>query len=314
MALKVALQMDPVENIDIDADSSFVIGTEALARGFELYYYRPQDLSLDGARVVAKSWRLELRAEQGNHYTLSEEKQRDLSQMDVVLLRQDPPFDMSYITTTYLLDLIHPKTLVVNDPTEVRSNSEKLYTARFPGLIPPALVSRDRAQIDAFRKKHKDIILKPLYGNGGAGVFHVGPDDENINALLEMFLDNSREPVVVQAYLADVRAGDKRIILIDGEPMGAINRIPADGDARANMHAGGQAEKSDLTTREKEICAQLGPDLKKRGLIFTGIDVIGGYLTEINVTSPTGFQEIRRFDGRKLEADLWDAIEARLDK
>ncbi len=312
MSLKVALQMDPVQNIDIDADSSFVIGLEALARGHELYYYQPQDIALDGATVVANSYRLDLRREKGNHFSLSEQKIRNLAEMDVILLRQDPPFDMSYITTTYLLDMIHPKTLVVNNPSEVRANSEKLYVARFPELMAPTLVSRNTEQISSFRKLHKDIILKPLYGNGGAGVFHVGPDDENMNALLEMMFAGNSEPVMVQAYLPDVRAGDKRIILIDGKPMGAVNRIPADGDARANMHAGGQAVKCELSARDKEICAAIGPDLKKRGLIFAGIDVIGGSLTEINVTSPTGLQEIARFDGNHLEQNLWDAIEKRL--
>ena len=304
--------MDPVQNIDIDADSSFVIGLEALARGHELYYYQPQDIALDGATVVANSYRLDLRREKGNHFSLSEQKIRNLAEMDVILLRQDPPFDMSYITTTYLLDMIHPKTLVVNNPSEVRANSEKLYVARFPELMAPTLVSRNTEQISSFRKLHKDIILKPLYGNGGAGVFHVGPDDENMNALLEMMFAGNSEPVMVQAYLPDVRAGDKRIILIDGVAMGAVNRIPADGDARANMHAGGQAVKCELSARDKEICAAIGPDLKKRGLIFAGIDVIGGCLTEINVTSPTGLQEIARFDGNHLEQNLWDAIEKRL--
>ena len=312
MSLKVALQMDPVENINIDADSSFVIGLEALARGHELYYYKPQDLSLDGDVVVANSYRLDLRREKGNHFSLSEQKIRNLAEMDVILLRQDPPFDMSYITTTYLLDMIHPKTLVVNNPSEVRANSEKLYVAQFPELMAPTLVSRNTEQISSFRKLHKDIILKPLYGNGGAGVFHVGPNDENMGALLEMLFAGNNEPIMAQAYLPDVRAGDKRIILIDGEALGAVNRIPADGDARANMHAGGQAVKCELNAGDKKICAAIGPDLKKRGLLFAGIDVIGGRLTEINVTSPTGLQEITRFDGSHLEQNLWDAIEKRL--
>ena len=312
MPIKVALQMDPVENINIDGDSSFVIGLEAIKRGHELYYYQPKDMALDGADVVANSYRLDLRREKGNHFSLSGQSVRNIGEMDVVLLRQDPPFDMSYITTTYLLDMVHPKTLVVNNPTEVRGNSEKLYVARFPELMAPTLVSRNTQQISEFRAQHKDIILKPLYGNGGAGVFHVGPDDENMGALLEMMFAINNEPVMVQAYLPDVRGGDKRIILIDGEPLGAINRIPAAGDARANMHAGGKAVKSELSKRDMEICEAIGPDLKKRGLIFAGIDVIGGRLTEINVTSPTGLQEIAKFDGRQIEADLWDAIENRL--
>ena len=312
MPIKVALQMDPVESINIDGDSSFVIGLEAIKRGHELYYYQPKDMALDGADVVANSYRLDLRREKGNHFSLSGQGIRNVGEMDVVLLRQDPPFDMSYITTTYLLDMIHPKTLVVNNPTEVRGNSEKLYVARFPELMAPTLVSRNRQQISEFRAKHKDIILKPLYGNGGAGVFHVGPDDENMNALLDMMFAGNNEPIMVQAYLPDVRGGDKRIILIDGEPLGAINRIPPAGDARANMHAGGKAVKSELSKRDMEICEAIGPDLKKRGLIFAGIDVIGGRLTEINVTSPTGLQEIAKFDGRQIEADLWNAIENHL--
>ncbi len=312
MALKVAIQMDPVENIDIAADSTFVIGMEAQARGHELYYYQPKDLSLEGARVTAQSQRLELRNKQGDHFTLSKPDTRDLADMDVVLLRQDPPFDMGYITTTYLLELVHPKTLVVNDPAEVRGCSEKLYVARFPELAAPTLVSRNVGQIKAFRNKHKDIILKPLFGNGGAGVLHITPQDENMNALLDMMLAQVPEPLMVQAYLPDVRQGDKRIILIDGVALGAINRVPPEGDARANMHAGGEAMKSELSARDREICERIGPDLKARGLVFAGIDVIGGSLTEINVTSPTGLQEITRFDGRKLEGDLWDAIEKKL--
>ena len=227
-------------------------------------------------------------------------------------MRQDPPFDMGYITATHLLEHIHPDTLVVNDPTHVRNAPEKLFVTHFPDLMPPTLISRDADQITAFRAKHEDIIVKPLYGNGGAGVFHITPDDENLSALLEMFLERNTEPVIVQAYLPEVRLGDKRIILVDGVPVGAINRIPKDGEARSNMHVGGTAFQSTLTDREKEICATIGPALKERGLIFVGIDVIGDYLTEINVTSPTGLQEINRYDGVSLEGQIWDAIEARL--
>ena len=227
-------------------------------------------------------------------------------------MRQDPPFDMSYITATHLLEHIHPDTLVVNDPASVRNAPEKLFATLFPDLMPPTLITRDVQTIRAFRKEHKDIIIKPLYGNGGAGVFHVAPGDDNINALLEMFSEINREPVMIQAYLPDVRAGDKRIILVDGEPAGAINRVPEEGDVRANMHAGGTPLRSTLTDRDIEICETVGPELKRRGLIFTGIDVIGDYLTEINVTSPTGIQEINRFDGVRLEAQIWDAIEERL--
>ena len=311
MSLKVALQMDPITDVDIDADSTFVIGLEAQKRGHELFYYHPDDLIFEDGRVMAVAQRLELRAELDNHCTLGTPELVDLATLDVVWLRQDPPFDMAYLTTTYLLDMLPATTLVVNNPTEVRANPEKLYIARFPDLVPPTLVTRNVAHIKAFREKHQDIIVKPLYGNGGAGVFHVKPDDENIGSLLEMFLQGSREPVVVQAYLKDVRQGDKRIILVDGEPVGAINRVPQEGEARSNMHAGGTPEPSKLTERDLEICAAIGDDLKARGLIFAGIDVIGNYLTEINVTSPTGLQEIRRFDGIALEEKIWDAIEAR---
>lgn len=312
MSLKVALQMDPVQDVDIDADSTFVIGLEAQKRGHELFYYHPDDLMYDEGRVMAVAQRLELRRELANHCTLGTPELVDLATLDVIWLRQDPPFDMAYLTTTYLLDMLPDSTLVVNNPTAVRANPEKLYIARFPELVPPTLVTRNVAQIKAFRDKHADIIVKPLYGNGGAGVFHVKPNDENLGSLLEMFLQGSREPIVVQAYLKDVRQGDKRIILVDGEPVGAINRVPQEGEARSNMHAGGTPEPSKLTPRDLEICAAIGADLKARGLIFAGIDVIGGYLTEINVTSPTGLQEICRFDGVALEENLWDAIEAKL--
>ena len=312
MALKVALQMDPITDVDIDADSTFVIGLEAQNRGHELFYYHPNDLIYEDGRVLAVAQRLELRRELGNHCTLGTPELVDLKTLDVVWLRQDPPFDMAYLTTTYLLDMIAEDTLVVNNPTEVRGNPEKLYIARFPELVPPTLVTRNVQQIKAFREKHRDIIIKPLYGNGGAGVFHVKPDDENLGSLLEMFLDGAREPIVVQAYLKDVRQGDKRIILVDGKPVGAINRVPPEGEARSNMHAGGTPEPTQLTERDLHICHTIGADLKARGLLFAGIDVIGGYLTEINVTSPTGLQEIRRFDGIALEEKIWDAIEDRL--
>jgi len=312
MSLKIALQMDPVEDIDITADSTFVIAMEALARGYELFHYHPDDLMYDEGQVKARIRSLQLRNEKGNHYTLGDAQLVDLSTMDVVWLRQDPPFDMAYLTTTYLLEMLPASTLVVNNPTEVRNNPEKLYIAKFPELVPPTLVTRDIAAIKAFRTKHKDIIVKPLYGNGGWGVFHIKPDDENLNTLLEMHMAGSREPLVVQAYLSAVRQGDKRIILIDGEPAGAINRVPPEGEARSNMHAGGTPEASLMDERDLEICKAIGQDLKDRGLIFAGIDVIGGYLTEINVTSPTGLQEIRTFDGVALEGQIWDAIEKRL--
>ena len=312
MSLAVAFQMDPIEGVDIDADSSFVLGLEAQARGHSLYHYLPRDLAMIDRRVVARVRPMELRREKGNHVTLGAPEMSDLALMDVVMLRQDPPFDMSYITTTHLLEHIHPATLVVNDPMQVRNAPEKLFANHFEGLLPPTLITADPELVRAFRAEHLDIILKPLYGNGGAGVFHVTPDDENLNALLEMFTLMFREPIIVQRYQPEVRQGDKRIILIDGEPAGAINRVPAAGEARANMHVGAVPLKSEIDGREREICAAIGPTLKERGLIFVGIDVIGGYLTEINVTSPTGLQEINRFDNVNLEARIWDAIEARI--
>ncbi|MCP5366653.1 MAG: glutathione synthase [Hyphomicrobiales bacterium] len=312
MALQVAIQMDPIESIDIDGDSTFVLALEAQRRGHVLYHYLPQDLSFSHGTVRARVRPLEVRRRAGDHFTLGPAAAADLSTMDVVLMRQDPPFDMAYITATHILEHIHPKTLVVNDPVQVRNAPEKLFVTHFPDLMPPTLIASDIAEIKAFRAEHKDIIVKPLYGNGGAGVFHIAPGDDNLNALLEMFTERSREPVMVQKYLPDVRAGDKRIILVDGRAAGAVNRVPAEGEARSNLHVGGKAVKTALTAREHEICETIGPFLKDRGLIFTGIDVIGDYLTEINVTSPTGLQEIDRFDGVSLEGEIWDAIEARL--
>ncbi len=312
MALNVAIQMDHIRSIDIDADSTFVLALEASARGHALYHYLPGQLSFEAGRVQAVAEPLEVRRKEGDHFTLGAPERIDLADMDVVLLRQDPPFDMGYITTTHLLEHVHPETLVVNDPAEVRNAPEKLFITRFPDLMPPTLITGDRDRIIAFRATHSDIILKPLYGNGGAGVLHVTPEDENLNALLEMFAELYPEPIIAQAYLPEVRDGDKRIILIDGEAAGAINRIPEPGEARANMHAGALPVKAVLTDRDREICEAIGSELKARGLIFVGIDVIGGYLTEINVTSPTGLQEINRFDNVKLEAQIWDAIEARL--
>ncbi|MCB2102938.1 MAG: glutathione synthase [Rhodobacterales bacterium] len=312
MSLAVAIQMDPIDSIDIDGDSTFVLALEAQRRGHVLYHYLPQDLAFSGGQVRARARPLQVRREKGNHFTLGEPRTMDLgTEADVVLMRQDPPFDMAYITATHLLEHIHPKTLVVNDPVHVRNAPEKLFVAHFPHLMPPTLIASDMAEIRAFRAEYKDIIVKPLYGNGGAGVFHIAPGDDNLNALLEMFTERSREPVMVQQYLPQVRAGDKRIILIDGQAAGAVNRVPQEGEARSNMHVGGRAEPSDLTDREREICAAIGPALKERGLLFVGIDVIGPWLTEINVTSPTGLQEIDRFMGVSLESDIWDAIERR---
>ncbi len=311
-SLRVAVQMDPIESINIDADSTFALMLEAQARGHRLWHYHVRDLALRGGRVTAWAKPITVRREYGNHFTFGPEEELDLGAgADVVLMRQDPPFDMAYITATHILEHIHPKTLVVNDPASVRNAPEKLFVTHFPELMPETLISADIRQIRRFREKHGDIILKPLFGNGGAGVFHLRPDDPNLNSLLEMFTERSREPLVVQRYVPDVRKGDKRIILVDGEAMGAINRVPAQGEARSNMHVGGRPEPTKLTDREKEICAAIGPELKKRGMIFVGIDVIGGYLTEINVTSPTGLQEIARFDGVFLEKAIWDAIEAK---
>jgi glutathione synthase len=303
--------MDPIGTVNIDADSTFALMLEAQARGHALWHYHVRDLALLGGRVLAQAQPVTVRRVKGDHFALGATEELDLADVDVVLMRQDPPFDMAYITATHILEHIHPKTLVVNDPASVRNAPEKLFVTHFPALMPETLISADVRQIRKFREKHGDIILKPLFGNGGAGVFHVRPDDPNLNSLLEMFTEKSREPLVVQRYVPAVREGDKRIILVDGVAMGAINRVPAAGEARSNMHVGGRPEKTVLTDREREICAAIGPELKARGMIFVGIDVIGGYLTEINVTSPTGLQEIARFDGVFLERAIWDAIEAK---
>ncbi|MDX2100940.1 MAG: glutathione synthase [Alphaproteobacteria bacterium] len=309
MSLAVAIQMDPIESVSIDGDSSFVLALEAQRRGHRLWHYLPGDLALDRGRLFATVRALEVRRVKGDHFTLGEPERVDLGTMDVVLLRQDPPFDMGYITTTHLLDHIHPKTLVVNNPTSVRNAPEKLLVTHFPDLMPPTLITSRWDEIRAFRAEFQDIIVKPLFGNGGAGVFHITPGDENLTALLEMFAARTREPLMIQRYEPAVRAGDKRIILVDGEPMGAILRVPAAGEARANMHVGGQPVKTALTPREEEICRRIGPTLRDQGLIFVGIDVIGDWLTEINVTSPTGLQEVARLDGVHLERAIWDRIE-----
>jgi glutathione synthase len=314
MGLAVAIQMDPMETVNIDGDTSFVLALEAQARGHALYHYLPTDLTLRDGRLKARGRRLEVRREHGRHHSFGEMQTLDLATMDVILMRQDPPFDMAYITATHLLEHVHPTTLVVNDPASVRNAPEKLFVTRFEGLMPPTLITTDRAEILSFRDEHGDIIVKPLFGNGGAGVFRITPEDENLNALLEMFTLLYREPLIVQRYLPEVRTGDKRIILIEGEPVGAVLRVPAKGEARANLHVGGTAVKSELTAREREICTAIGPTLRQQGLLFVGIDVIGDYLTEINVTSPTGIQEINRLDGTRLENLVWDAIEARLNE
>src|SRR6185369_15088912 len=306
MGLTVAIQMDPIEKIDIGGDSTFALALEAQNRGHNLLYYGPRGLSFRDGKVGAHVRPLHVRAVKGDHFALGEGFVYDLAAADVVLMRQDPPFDMAYITATHILERIHPKTLVVNDPKEVRNAPEKLFVTEFAEFIPPTLIT---SEIRGFRDEHKDIILKPLYGNGGAGVFRVKSDDENFGALMEMFTQFYREPVIVQRYIPEVRKGDKRIILVDGEFAGAINRVPAAGEARSNMHVGGRPEATELSAREKAICDAIGPELKRRGLIFTGIDVIGEYMTEINVTSPTGIQEVRRFGGHDIAALVWDAIE-----
>ena len=311
MALKVALQMDPIGPINIDADSTFRIGLEAQARGHSLFYYTPDRLFYREGRVLARGWPLSLRRVKGDHFTLGPETEVDLAEMDVVWLRQDPPFDMGYITTTHLLDMVRPGTLVVNDPFWVRNFPEKLLVLKFPELTPPTLVARDLGTIRAFKAVHGDIILKPLYGNGGAGVFRLDPNDRNLASLHELFTGISREPMIAQKYVPAVVKGDKRIILVDGEPVGAINRVPAAGETRSNMHVGGRPEKVGLTPRDREICAAIGPTLRDNGQIFVGIDVIGDWLTEINVTSPTGIQELERFDGTNAAARIWEVIEAR---
>src|SRR5579859_226139 len=314
MSLAVAIQMDPIGSINIDADSTFVLALEAEARGHLLYHYGPRDLAFRNGRLYARAQPLKVRREHGNHYSLGAAESLDLAGMDVVLMRQDPPFDMAYITATHLLERIHPQTLVVNDPVSVRNAPEKLFVTQFPTLMPPTLITSDRREIDAFRDEHRDIIVKPLFGNGGAGVFRIRDGDENLGSLLEMFASIGPEPLMIQRYVPEVRQGDKRIILIDGEPAGAVLRVPAHGEARANLHVGGKAVKTGITARERDICAAIGPALKAQGLIFVGIDVIGDYITEINVTSPTGLQEINRFDDVKLEAKIWDVIEAKLNR
>lgn len=311
MTLKVAFQMDPIGAVDINADSSFRLAEAAQARGHRLFFYTPEHLAWQNGRVTARGHALNVRREQGNHADLGPEEEVDLADWDVVWLRQDPPFDMGYITSTHLLDLIHPETLVVNDPFWVRNFPEKLLVLQFPDLIPPTAIARDLVTLKAFRAEHGDMILKPLYGNGGAGIFRLQSGDANLGALHEMFTGINNEPLIAQKFLPDVSQGDKRIILVDGEPVGAINRVPQKGETRSNMHVGGRAEKSDLSARDLEICAAIGPTLRDHGQIFVGIDVIGDWLTEINVTSPTGIQELERFDGTDIAGRIWDAIEAK---
>ena len=305
----VAVQMDHVSTINIAGDSTFAMSLEAQARGYKLFHYTPDRLSLRDGKLFATVEPMEVRDVKGDHFTLGAPERVELSTMDVVLLRQDPPFDMAYITTTHLLETIHPKTLVVNDPAWVRNSPEKIFVTEFADLMPATLITRDVSEIARFRAEMGDIILKPLYGNGGAGVFHSSRDDRNFSSLMEMFGQMFREPFIAQAYLPAVRKGDKRILLVDGEPVGAINRVPAEHDSRSNMHAGGRPEPTELTAREKEICASIGPALRERGFLLVGIDVIGDYMTEINVTSPTGLREVKRFGGADIASLFWDAVE-----
>ncbi|TKW65794.1 MAG: glutathione synthase [Paracoccus denitrificans] len=314
MSLYVALQMDPIENVAIEGDSTFRIGIEAEARGHRLFQYTVDKLSYREGRVYAQGRPITLRREKGNHVDFGDWATVELTDFDVIWLRQDPPFDMGYVTSTHLLDRVRDETLVVNDPFWVRNSPEKLMVLDFPDLTPETLITRDLGEIREFRAKHGDIIVKPLYGNGGAGVFHLSPEDPNLSSLLELFAGMNREPVIVQRFLPAVKNGDKRIILVDGEPIGAINRVPASGEARSNMHVGGRPEQTELTPREVEICERIGSVLREKGLLFTGIDVIDGWLTEINVTSPTGLQELERFDGVNGAAKIWEAIERKLTR
>ncbi len=310
--MKIAFQMDPILSVDINADSTFRLAEEAQARGHELFYYDPDQLAYQEGRITARGHFMRVQRVAGQPAVLEEPQEVDLADFDVVWLRQDPPFDMHYITSTHLLDRLRGQTLVVNDPFWVRNYPEKLLVLDFPDLTPPTTIARDLATIRAFKDRHGDIILKPLYGNGGAGVFRLDQNDRNLSALYELFTGFSREPLIVQKFLPDVSNGDKRVILVDGEPAGAINRVPAAGETRSNMHVGGRPEKIGLTDRDREICAAIGPLLREKGQVFVGIDIIGDYLTEINVTSPTGIQELERFDGINVAAMIWDAVEARV--
>lgn len=309
MPLKVAVQMDPIERVRVAGDSTFALLLEAQARGHEISYYTPDRLAMTGGEVFATTRPLSVRDKAGDHFTLGAESRVKLATLDVILLRQDPPFDMNYITTTHLLERVHPKTLVVNDPAEVRNAPEKILVNDFHDLMPPTLITRDLAEIKAFRKEHGDVVMKPLYGKGGEAVFRVAEHDMNFGSLYEMFSVTFREAWVIQKFLPEVKEGDKRIILVDGEFAGAVNRVPAEDDLRSNMVRGGAAKGTEITAKEREICKRIGPELKRRGLLFTGIDVIGGWLTEINVTSPTGIRAIKNLGGPDVAKLIWDAIE-----
>ena len=315
MPLRVAIQMDPLESVDINADTSFALAEAAQARGATLYVYGPEHLSYRGGRIVARARPAKVQRVPDAPGLFEPETEIDLAaDVDVVLMRQDPPFDMSYITACHILELLTGETLVLNDPAFVRGSPEKLFPLLYPELMPPTLISRDEAAIADFRTAHRDIILKPLYGNGGAGVFRVKPDDSNYASLIEMFMERSREPIIAQAFLPDVSEGDRRIILIDGAAVGGINRRPKAGETRSNMHVGGTPEPYELTTSDRQICDVIGPELSRRGQVLVGIDVIGDRLTEVNVTSPTGVQELKRFSGVDAATLFWDAVDRRLER
>ena len=314
MSLTVAVQMDPIASINITGDSTFALMLSAQQRGHKLFHYNAEALNYSNGRVWAKAEPVTVQRVEGNHFTLGEPVNLDLGdEADVVLMRQDPPFDLGYITATHLLERIAGETLVVNDPASVRNAPEKVWVLDFARFMPPTLVTRSLEETRLFLAEHGAIVIKPLHGNGGKAIFRVGPEGENLSALMEVFNQTWREPHMVQAFLPDVAKGDKRIVLVDGEVAGAINRLPGEGEIRSNLAVGGSAEKTDLTPREREICAALAPELKRRGLLFVGIDVIGGeWLTEINVTSPTGIVAIERFDGTDVAGMIWDAIEAKV--
>lgn len=311
MALRVGLQMDPIADIDIVGDTSFALALEAQERGHALFFYEPDRLAMRDGAVSAAIQPLKVADKIGAHYELGAPALTDLRDLDVILMRQDPPFDMHYISATHMLERVHPETLVVNDPAAVRNAPEKIFPICFAGLLPETLITRDIAALRAFRAEFGDIILKPVFGNGGAGIFRIGQEDENFGALIDMFLQSDREPIIAQRYLPEVRAGDKRVILVEGEAVGALNRVPAAGDARANVHVGGTPEAARLTDRDLEIVADIGPTLRNMGIVFAGIDIIGRHLTEINVTSPTCIREIKDFGGPDIAVMIWDAIEAR---
>ncbi len=314
MNLRVAFQMDPIESINFDTDTSLILALEAQKRGHTLYHYLPRHLSLSGNKVLTRARPLQVRYEKGNHYTVGAEEIVDLGAFDIVLMRQDPPFDLAYITATHMLEHIQPRTCVFNDPAGVRNAPEKILVTHFPHLMPPTLISSDYREIENFRTEHKDLIVKPLYGHGGAGIFHVPPDSDNLGALIELYAGIYKEPVVIQKYMPEVREGDKRIVLIEGRPVGALLRIPAHNEVRTNMRVGGQAVHASLTKRDFDICEAIGPELRRRGLVLAGIDVIGGFITEVNVTSPTGLQVINRLENACLQSLAWDAFEARFQQ